>query len=89
MNNGKITSDLTEICSNVCVETNKTAIFLAKNFVWFLFSEMPQIARLLVVYVIVVFEFRFGLNRNAEPTKSIFKRSIFMNIKLEGRTNLV
>jgi len=50
---------------------------------------MPQIARLLVVYVIVVFEFRFGLNRNAEPTKSIFKRSIFMNIKLEGRTNLV
>jgi len=87
LNNGKITSDLTEICSNVCVEDKQKNFNF--DFVWLLFSEMPQIARLLVVYVIVVFEFRFGLNRNAEPTKSIFKRSIFMNIKLEGRTNLV
>ena len=87
MNNGKITSDLTEICSNVCVEDKQKNFNF--DFVWLLFSEMPQIARLLVVYVIVVFEFRFGLNRNAEPTKSIFKRSILMNIKLEGRTNLV
>ena len=67
----------------------KLQFLFANNFVWFLFSEMPQIARLLVVYVIVVFEFRFGLNRNAEPAKSIFKSGIFMNIKLEGRTNLV
>ena len=60
----------------------------AKKFVWLYFLEYRKCA-LLVVVLLVVFEFRFGLNRNAEPTRLVFKCDIVMNIKFEGRTNLV
>ena len=55
----------------------------AKKFVWLYFLECHKCA-LLVVVLLVVFEFWFGLNQNAEPTRSIFKCDIIWILSLKG-----